>query len=66
MASLNVDDDYFLDIGDELELNLEKGLIKNLTTGDEFKIKKMPKFLQDIISVKGLVNFARKRILKNT
>ncbi len=50
---------------DELELNLEEGLIKNLTTHEKFIIKKIPAFLQEIISANGLVNFARKKILKN-
>ena len=51
--------------GDELEINLESGTIKNLTTQKEFKVNKMPTFLQEIIASDGLVNFARNRILKN-
>ena len=50
--------------GDELDINFEDGIIKNLTTNNEFKIKRMPPFLQEIISADGLVNFARNKILK--
>lgn len=49
---------------DELDLNFEEGIIKNLTTNNEFKIKRMPPYLQEIISADGLVNFARNKILK--
>ena len=50
---------------DELEVNFEKGIINNLTSIKQFKIKKVPDFLQEIISADGLVNFARNKILKN-
>ena len=53
-----------LNTGDELELNFEEGIIKNLTLNKEFKVKKMPAFLQEIISSDGLVNFARNKIVK--
>lgn len=49
--------------GDEVEIDFEEGLLNNLNTNTKLKIKKMPDFLQKIISAEGLVNFARKRIL---
>ena len=52
-----------LNTGDEIEINFEQGLIKNITTNKEYSITKMPAFLQEIISAEGLVNFARKKIL---
>ncbi len=54
-----------LNTGDELDINFEDGTIKNLTSKKEFKINKMPAFLQEIISSNGLVNFARNKIVKN-
>ena len=54
-----------INTGDELDINFEKGILKNITDNTEFKINKMPAFLQDIISVGGLVNFARNKVLKN-
>lgn len=53
-----------LNTGDELEINFESGLIKNITLNKEFKVSKMPTFLQEIISSDGLVNFARNKIVK--
>lgn len=50
--------------GDELEINFEKGELKNFSTHKLFKIKKLPPFLQEIISMNGLINFARNKILK--
>ena len=50
---------------DELEIDFENGIVYNLTTNKQFKTKKMPDFLQEIISADGLVNFARNKILKN-
>jgi 3-isopropylmalate/(R)-2-methylmalate dehydratase small subunit len=54
-----------LNTGDHLDINFEKGLIKNLTTNREYKINEMPNFLKDIISSEGLINYARNKILKN-
>lgn len=50
---------------DELEIDFEKGIIANITTNKQYKINKMPDFLQEIISAEGLVNYARNKILKN-
>jgi 3-isopropylmalate/(R)-2-methylmalate dehydratase small subunit len=52
-----------LNTGDEIEIDFEQGLIKNITTNKEYKVTRMPAFLQEIISADGLVNFARKKIL---
>ena len=52
-----------LSTGDILDINFEEGVLKNETTNTEFKITKMPPFLQNIIAAEGLVNFARKKIL---
>ena len=54
-----------LNTGDELEINFESGIINNITLNKEFKVNKMPAFLQEIISSNGLVNFARNKIVKN-
>jgi len=54
-----------INTGDELDIDLLKGLIKNLTSNTEFIINKMPSFLQEIISAEGLVNYARNKILTN-
>ena len=47
---------------DILNIQFEEGLIKNTSTSEEFQIKKQPSFLQQIITARGLINFARKQI----
>ncbi len=53
-----------INTGDELEIDFNEGNLKNITNASEFKINKMPQFLQEIISIGGLVNYAKKRILE--
>ena len=47
---------------DILNIQFEEGLIKNTSTSEEFQIKKQPRFLQQLISAGGLINFARKQM----
>ncbi|MFW9781299.1 MAG: 3-isopropylmalate dehydratase small subunit [Candidatus Heimdallarchaeota archaeon] len=54
-----------LNTGDDLEIALSEGIIRNISQKIEFKVTNIPKFLQDIIAADGLVNYARKIILKN-
>jgi len=49
-----------IETDDMLEINLEEGYIHNITSSEKIPIKKIPSFLQEIIKVKGLVNFARR------
>jgi len=51
---------------DDLEINFTEGIIKNISTKIEYQIRNLPSFLQDIISVNGLINYARNKILKDT
>jgi 3-isopropylmalate/(R)-2-methylmalate dehydratase small subunit len=53
------------DSGDTLQIELDKGILTNKTTGEDFKIREMPDFIQDIISENGLVNFAKKKLAEN-
>ena len=50
--------------GDEVEVDLNKGLIRNLTRGKTFQSAPFPEVVQEIISAGGLVNFVRKRLGK--
>lgn len=45
--------------GDELIIDTETGLIKNITSGEVFKAKPFPEFIDKIIKAGGLLNFAR-------
>ena len=43
--------------GDEVEVNFDTGIIKNITTGEEFKGQAFPEFMQNIINAGGLVAY---------
>jgi len=48
-----------LHTADKLHIDLANGSIVNITTGKNYNIKKLPLFLQEIIS-EGLINFGKK------
>ena len=43
--------------GDEVEVDFDNGIIKDLTTGESFKGQAFPPFMQKIIDAQGLVNY---------
>ncbi|MDM8533507.1 3-isopropylmalate dehydratase small subunit [Clostridiaceae bacterium HSG29] len=45
--------------GDKLEVNIETGVIKNLTKNNEYQANGFPEFMKEIIDAGGLVNYAR-------
>lgn len=45
-----------IDDGDEVEVDFESGIIKNLTKKMEFNTRPYPEFIQDIIQHGGLLN----------
>ena len=48
--------------GDELEIDMEKGILKNLTTGKKFKIKGLPEFMVEILNEGGLIPYLKDHI----
>ncbi len=42
---------------DEVEVDFDSGIIKNITKGTEFKGQPFPEFMQKIIDCEGLVNY---------
>ncbi len=46
--------------GDELEVDLERGVVRNLTTGREYRFTPIPKFLLEILKEDGIVNYLKK------
>ena len=50
--------------GDILEVDLEKGIIKNVTKNKEYKAKPYPKDILEIINSGGLMNYAKKKLAK--
>lgn len=47
--------------GDSLEIDAEKGLIKNLTTGAEISFSPIPESMQKILACGGLVGYVRQK-----
>ena len=50
----------FISAGDELELDVEHGLLKNLTQNTEQKIKPLPPVMQKLLADGGLVEHIKK------
>ena len=48
---------YDIDGGDEVEVNFSTGEIFNLTKNKTYKAQPLPKFMQEIISKDGLINY---------
>ncbi|MGE5894396.1 MAG: 3-isopropylmalate dehydratase small subunit [bacterium] len=48
--------------GDELEIDADTGIIRNLTKKEEYRAKPIPPFMQELIQAGGLIEWTRKRI----
>src|SRR3982751_6446019 len=48
--------------GDELEVDLEKGQIKNLTQNKTYQAAPFPEFMQNIINAGGLMPYVKQRL----
>ena len=51
--------------GDEIEVDADNGVIKNITKGEEYSAKPIPPFMQELISAGGLVEWTKKRLTGN-
>ncbi len=50
-----------IDAGDEVEVDFDSGIIKNLTKGSSFKGQAFPEFMQKIIDAEGLINYINQK-----
>lgn len=48
--------------GDEIEVDADKGVIKNTTKGEEYTAKPIPPFMQELIAAGGLIEWTKKRM----
>ncbi len=48
--------------GDELEVDLEEGVIRNFTKGDEYIAEPFPEFMTELMRMGGLVPWVRRRL----
>jgi 3-isopropylmalate/(R)-2-methylmalate dehydratase small subunit len=46
--------------GDQLQIDLAKGLVRNLTRKIDLEIKPLPKFMQDLLTEGGIINYYKK------
>jgi 3-isopropylmalate/(R)-2-methylmalate dehydratase small subunit len=51
--------------GDQLEVDLEEGIIRNLTQGDEYRADAFPEFMTELIHMGGLAPWVRKRLAES-
>ncbi|MDI6643881.1 MAG: 3-isopropylmalate dehydratase small subunit [Methanobacteriaceae archaeon] len=48
--------------GDEIEINAEKGILKNITTSKEYKITNLPEFMVEILNKGGLIPYLNEKM----
>jgi 3-isopropylmalate/(R)-2-methylmalate dehydratase small subunit len=48
--------------GDTVEVDLEKGVINNVTTGRKFTAKAYPEFMSQLVKTGGLIEYTRQRV----
>lgn len=47
--------------GDEVEVDASAGVIRNISTGKEFKISPIPPFMQELLAAGGLMAYTKKK-----
>lgn len=50
--------------GDEIEVDADNGLIKNITKNEEYIAKPIPPFMQELIAAGGLIEWTKKRLVE--
>lgn len=48
--------------GDELEIDADNGVIKNLSKNEQYNVKPIPSFMQELISAGGLIEWTKKKL----
>jgi len=48
--------------GDEIEIDADKGVIRNITSGESYKANPIPPFMQELIASGGLVEWTKKKL----
>lgn len=50
--------------GDIIEIDADKGVIRNITKAEEYKAHPIPPFMQELIEAGGLIEWTKKRLMK--
>lgn len=53
-----------IEAGDEVEVDFDNGVIRNLTKGTTFKAQPFPEFMKKIMAANGLVNYIQSKDVK--
>lgn len=48
--------------GDDLDIDINAGVIKNNTTNKSYKFEAIPKFMQELVDAGGLINYAKTKL----
>lgn len=48
--------------GDQISVDLSKGIIKNITKSETYRAQPIPEFMQDMIKIGGLVNSVKRKM----
>lgn len=48
--------------GDVIEIDADKGIIKNITLNEQYNAKPIPPFMQEIINAGGLIGWTKKKL----
>ncbi len=48
--------------GDEIQVDLSRGVIRNLTQNEEYQATPFPRFMQDLIAAGGLIEYTRAQV----
>ncbi len=51
--------------GDEIEINIKKGILEDLNTGEEFEVKNLPEFMLNILNKGGLIPYLKENLEKD-
>jgi 3-isopropylmalate/(R)-2-methylmalate dehydratase small subunit len=48
--------------GDEIEIDADRGIIRNITTHEEYKANPIPPFMQELIDAGGLIEWTKRKL----
>jgi len=48
--------------GDEIEIDADTGIIRNITKSEEYKTKPIPPFMQELVKAGGLIEWVKRRL----
>ncbi|MBI5203962.1 MAG: hypothetical protein HZA11_03485 [Nitrospirae bacterium] len=48
--------------GDEIQIDADKGISKNIAKKEEYTAKPIPQFMQELISAGGLIEWTKKKL----